>query len=141
MSLPSRPIGAGWILLVLGPPGWAILALWAMFRSRVTAYIPMGEKAYDRWARLQMMRLRAPLATIGFAAVGGLLLLKGGVYGAPLLLAALVALLGWMYASMAVGWSQPSLTLHPWGDVDMLGVDPRFAAAVERAGLLAADRR
>jgi hypothetical protein len=129
-----RSLGVAWLLLLVGPLGWLLLAaLYPRLHTRYEVRVPMSDDAFDRWITERRRRLWC--SWIG----GAGLLLALAIRGlGPL--AALVGLAGLFLLAVAyrahwrIPWLQPSLSADARGRwVTMRGVHERFAAAVERS--------
>jgi hypothetical protein len=128
-----RSLGIAWLLLLLGPFGWLLLAaLYPRLRTRYEIRVPMSESAFDRWMTERRRRLWCSwlggalvIAGIGIRALGPLALLVGV---AGLLLVGVALRAHWR-----IPWLQPSLSADARGRrVTMRGVHERFVVAVSR---------
>ncbi len=119
------------VCVITGQPaaGFVPVVIRARFR-RLTVLLPLSSIAFARWERMEHMRMRAPVAATGFGLAGAVLLLKGGVYAAPLLLAAVVAFGAYWYATMRSPWRLPTVVRRNRTEVDVLGVHDGFASAI-----------
>jgi hypothetical protein len=130
----ARSLGLAWALLLAGPVGVLVLAaLWPRLRTRHEVRVPMSEPAFDRWITERRRRLWC-----GWLGGAGLVVAVALVWlGAIALLVAAAAVLLLLVALRAhwrIGWLQPSLGADRHGRwVTMLGVHPRFVAAVAAA--------
>jgi len=61
-------IGAGWLLVFLGPLGWVVLLVLAASRRRetLTVRLPYSASAVDREFRFVRVRFMGALGTVGF---------------------------------------------------------------------------
>jgi hypothetical protein len=125
-------IGAGWILVLLGPLGWIVLAVWAATsrRERLTVRLPYSTAAFDREARLLRERILAVIVALalGLAAIVQLASLPRSVWGVGTAVAVVVA----AAIQVRLGWSQIGIRLdasHRW--VTLSNVHPDFARAVQ----------
>jgi hypothetical protein len=126
-------IGAGWILVLLGPLGWIVLAVWAATsrRDRLTVRLPYSAAAFDRETRLLRERIVAVIVAValGFAALVQLASVPRAIWG----VGALVALVVAAAIQVRLGWSQIGIRLDAsrrW--VTLSNVHPDFARAVDR---------
>jgi hypothetical protein len=128
-------VGAGWLLVFLGPIGWIALVLWLALsrRSVLTVRLPYASDAIDRESHLR--HLRTIWALVGLATLIAMLVPVARATVPPLMIgvAALVALVvAGVYQIMA--WrASVGIELdasHRW--VTLSGVHPAFAAAVNR---------
>jgi len=124
-------VGAGWLLVFLGPIGWIVLAVWTATarRDRLTVRLPYSTAAFDRERRLIRERTLALIVAValGLAAIVQVLSVPRVVWGVGFLVALVVA------ASIQVrlGWSQIGIRLDAsrrW--VTLSNVHPDFARSV-----------
>jgi hypothetical protein len=129
-----KSLGIAWFLLVLGPPGWILLAaLYPRLRTRYEIRVPMSERAFDRWMTERRRRLWG--SWLGGAFVVGAVGIR---WLGPL--AGLVGLAGLgligvaLRAHFRIPWLQPSLSADARGRrVTMRGVHERFVTALKRS--------
>jgi hypothetical protein len=127
-------IGLAWLLLLLGPVGWVILAIVA-FASRAEVLrveLPYSLEVIDRDLRLIRARLWSAVFAIGFAvlAIANVGEVLRPIWWGAAAIAAIVAVV----AHVALDLSRVVVRLdasHRW--VTLRRVHPDFAAAVRRA--------
>lgn len=134
VAVATGSLGIGWALVLLGPPGWLLLALTSdWFRDEVTVYLPHTEREFRRRHRLDRARRDGIVGTLAGAAAGLALSRTPGLLAVGLAITCVSAVL-WVAASWARGALTPGLRID--GDVLVLGgVHEDFVAAVRRAGL------
>jgi hypothetical protein len=127
-------VGAGWLLMLLGPLGWIVLAVWAATarRERLTLRLPYSAAAFDRETRLLRERIVAVIVAVAlaFAAIVQLASVPRAVWGAGTVVAVVVA----AAIQITLGWSQIGIRLdasHRW--VTLSNVHPDFVRAVDGA--------
>ena len=125
-------VGAGWLLILLGPLGWIVLAVWAVTarREELTVRLPYSTAAFNRETRLMRERIVAVIVAValGFAAVVQLVSVPRVIWG----VAAIVALVVAAAIQVRLGWSQIGIKLDAsrrW--VTLSNVHPGFARAVD----------
>ena len=126
-----RSLGAAWLLVFLGPPGWAILILALLLSGRpeyLTVRVPQTDVAYHREKLLERFRLGAfamGIATLFYGVVRpGLFPAVWPALGAAFLVAAV--------ALHVTVWRQ-AVGVHLDGSrrwVTLTGVHPDFVEAV-----------
>jgi hypothetical protein len=124
-------VGAGWLLVFLGPLGWIVLALWAATarRDRLTVRLPYSTAAFDRERRLMRERIVTVIVAVALAlaAIVQVLSVPRVVWGVGFLGAVVVA----AAIQVRLGWSQIGVRLDAsrrW--VTLSNVHPDFARAV-----------
>jgi hypothetical protein len=133
-------MGAGWLLVFLGPLGWLVLVVLAVTtrRESLTLRLPYSAEAVDRELRLVHARFAAISAAAVFA-IGGVV-----VDVSPLrelfAVAAIATLVVAAIAHVCLAWVRVTIRLDAsrrW--VTLSGVHPAFAIAVKERD--AVDRR
>jgi hypothetical protein len=124
-------VGAGWLLVLLGPLGWIALAVWATAARRdvLTVRLPYCTAAFEREIRLSRERLVAAVVAIvlGFAALVQLASVPRSVWVAATVTAVVVAAV--VHARLS--WTQVGIRLDAsrrW--IRLSNVHPAFAEAV-----------
>jgi hypothetical protein len=129
----SGGLSGGWFLLILlGPIGWIVLAVVAATsrRSVLTVRLPYSEPAVDREVRLSRARFAAFAVAIvlGMAALVRLASIPAVVWG----VCAAVALVVAVAIHVAFLWTRVHIRLDASGRwVTLSGVHPAFVDAVE----------
>ena len=125
-------IGAGWLLLFLGPLGWIVLAVWAATsrRERLTVRLPYSVAAFESERRLLRERILALIVAValGLAAIEQLASVARSVWVAGTIVAVVVA----AAIQVRLGWSEIGIRLdasHRW--VTLSNVHPDFVLAVD----------
>lgn len=135
----ATPIGAKWLLLVLGVIPFVLV--WAWTRRPITGEVPITEAVFvEARARSRQRARRASLLTL-VAVVGGLLFsLTEPVIGAtgPALgrTLSLACLAYWCWALVQVIHDRQIVRGHvdpDDGDIVLVDADPKFASAVDHS--------
>ncbi|RMH77382.1 MAG: hypothetical protein D6683_09085 [Actinomyces sp.] len=134
VAVATGSLGIGWVLVLLGPPGWLLLALTSdWFRDEVTVHLPHTEREFRRRHRVERARRDGIVGTVAGAAAGLALSRTPGLLVVGLAITCVSAAL-WVAASWARGALTPDLRLD--GErLILAGVHEDFVAAVGRAGL------
>jgi hypothetical protein len=127
----AKPLGIAWLLLLAGPVGALVLiGLWPRLRVRYVLRLPMSEVAFHRYQTLRARRLWLGWLG-GWALVVGGLLVWVGPLGPLIMLAGAGGIVAALAAHWRLPWSTPTAICDRKGKVvTLLGVHPRFAAAV-----------
>jgi hypothetical protein len=136
----QKPIGGGgvarWILLLMGPPGWLALAILGGVGGVLTVTLPYSNRAVERYeARRRTMIIAC---VIGVATLIGAV---AGVGSSVLWGIAITALICALVFQVVLVFDEVDIKLDAsrrW--VTLVGVDERFAKAVEAADRAARDR-
>ena len=125
-------LGVAWVLLLLGPPGWFVLALIARAKGGATVKLPLTTKEARRLAWLADARVRGAWGAVGFGAVA--LAIRGAPYLSLIVgMGALLCLIIAVYATVVLPWQRPSIHVDQGGTrVTLLAAPERFGQAVAK---------
>ncbi|MEE9414832.1 MAG: hypothetical protein V3V01_06060 [Acidimicrobiales bacterium] len=123
-------LGFAWILLVLGPIGWAVLIVIMRLKGGVTIQVPFSPAEGRRIDWLTDARTRGAWGAVGFGAVA-LAARSAGPVAALFGGAALLCVIAAIYSLIVLPWIRPSINVDLLGrKVQFLGVCEGFAEAV-----------
>ncbi len=136
VTAPTGSLGVGWALVLLGPPGWLLLALTSdWFRDEVAVTLPLTTGEFRRRHRIERARRDGIVGTVAGAAAGLALSRTPGLLVVGLAITAVSAAL-WVAASWARGALTPTVRVDTaTARVEIVGVHEGFVAAVREAGL------